>query len=80
MPMACSSSCKIFETFGTVVECVARHKLSIPYILHLLDDFLVVAPSESLRHSQLNIILDKLLLSWHPYSTGKHSRAFIDTF
>lgn len=58
MPMGCSSSCKIFETFGTAVEWVARHKLSIPFILHLLDDFLIVAPTESLCHSQLNIFLD----------------------
>ena len=58
MPMGCSSSCKIFETFSTAVEWVVRHKLSIPYILHLLDDFLIVAPTESLCHSQLNIFLD----------------------
>ena len=58
MPMACSSSCKIFETFSTAVEWVARHKLSIPYMLHLLDDFLNVTPTESLCHSQLNIFLD----------------------
>lgn len=56
--MGCSSSCKIFETFSTTVEWVARHKLSIPSILHLLDDFLIVAPTESLCHSQLNIFLD----------------------
>ena len=56
--MGCSSSRKIFETFSTAVEWVARHKLSIPYILHLLDDFLIVAPTESLCHSQLNIFLD----------------------
>ena len=56
--MGCSSSRKIFETFSTAVEWVALHKLSIPYILHLLDDFLIVAPTESLFHSQLNILLD----------------------
>lgn len=56
--MGCSSSCKIFETLSTTVEWVARHKLSIPSILHLLDDFLIVAPTESLCHSQLNIFLD----------------------
>ena len=58
MPMGCSSSCKIFKTFSTAVEWVARHKLSIPYNLDLLDDFLIVAPTESLCHSQLNIFLD----------------------
>ena len=58
MPMGCSSSCKIFETFSTALEWVARHKLSIPCILHLLDDFLIVAPTESLCQSQLNIFLN----------------------
>lgn len=29
MPMGCSSSCKIFETFSTAIEWVARHKCSI---------------------------------------------------
>ena len=60
--MGCSSSCKIFETFSTTVEWVAGHKLSIPSILHLLDDFLIVAPTESLCHSQLNIFLDMCYL------------------
>ena len=55
--MGCSSLCKIFETFSTTVEWVAHHKLFIPYILHLLDDFLIVAPTESLCHSQLSIFL-----------------------
>ena len=58
MPMACSSSCKIFETFSNAVEWVAHQKLSIPCILHLLDDFLIVAPTESLCQSQLNIYLN----------------------
>ena len=79
MPMGCSSSCKIFETFSTTVEWVARHKLSIPYILHLLNDFLIVAPTESLCHSQLNIFLDMCSYS-HPYSAGKNSRAIADSF
>lgn len=57
MPMGCSSSCKIFETFSTAVEWVARHKCGIPYILHLLDDFLIVAPTESLCRKQLDIFI-----------------------
>ena len=56
--MTCSSSCKIFKTFSTAVKWVARHKLSFPFMLHLLDDFLNVTPNKSLCHSQLNIFLD----------------------
>lgn len=58
MPMGCSSSCKIFETFSTAIEWIARHKCSIPNILHLLDDFLIVAPTESLCQKQLQIFID----------------------
>jgi len=32
-----------FETFSTAVEWVAHNKLKIDFILHLLDDFLLVA-------------------------------------
>ena len=39
MPMGCSSSCKTFETFSTAIEWIARHKLKIDELLHLLDDF-----------------------------------------
>ena len=57
MPMGCSSSCLTFETFSTAVEWVAHHKLKIEFILHLLDDFLFVAPSEQLCQQQLDLFL-----------------------
>lgn len=57
MPMDCSSSCKTFETFSTAVEWIAHHKLKIDYILHLLDDFLLVAPSSELCQHQLDLFL-----------------------
>lgn len=56
--MGCSSSCKTFETFSTSVEWIARNKLKIPSILHLLDDFLIVAPTEALCKLQLKVFLD----------------------
>ena len=43
MPMGCSSSCKTFETFSTALEWIARHKLGVDELLHLLDDFLFVS-------------------------------------
>lgn len=33
LPMACSSSCKIFEAFSSALEWIARNKLSIQGIL-----------------------------------------------
>jgi len=55
--MGCASSCKTFKTFSTSVEWIARQKFSIQNILHLLNDFLIVAPSASLCHKQLDIFL-----------------------
>ena len=58
MPMGCSSSCKTFETFSTPLEWIAHSKLKISHIIHLLDDFLIIAPSQALCHNQLNFFLD----------------------
>ena len=48
MPMGCSSSCKTFEIFSSAVEWIAKKKLSIVHILHLLDDFLLISPPKDL--------------------------------
>ena len=78
--MGCSSFCKMFETLSTAVEWVARHKLSIPCILHLLDDFFIVAPTESLCQSQLNIFLNMCYYLVIPVAPEKNIRALADTF
>ena len=62
MPMGCSSSCLTFETFSSAVEWIAKRKLNIDHILHLLDDFLIVAPSVTLCQDQLDLFLR--LCSW----------------
>jgi hypothetical protein len=43
MPIGCSSSYKTFEIFSTAIEWIARHKLEVAELLHLLDDFLFVS-------------------------------------
>ena len=58
MPMGCSSSCKMFETFSSALEWLAKTKLQISSILHLLDDFLIVAPTAELCNKQLKLFLD----------------------
>ena len=58
MPMGCSSSCKTFETLSTAMEWIAQNKLKINHIIHLLDDFLIVAKSQSLCQDQLHLFLD----------------------
>ena len=52
MPMGCSSSCKTFETFSSAFEWIARTKFKIPHVLHLLDNFLFIPPSERLCQQQ----------------------------
>lgn len=58
MPMGCASSCRTFEIFSTAVEWVAWHKLKIDHIIHLLDDFLIVAPDRQLCQAQLDLFID----------------------
>ena len=43
--MGCASSCKTFEALSTAMEWVARNKLVIPNIIHILDDFLILEKS-----------------------------------
>lgn len=45
LPIWLASSCRSFEKLSTAVEWVARTKLNIPHIIHILDDFLVAADS-----------------------------------
>ncbi|KAL9987025.1 hypothetical protein ACROYT_G001259 [Oculina patagonica] len=42
LPMGCASSCKTFEALSTAMEWIARNKLAISNILHILDDFLIL--------------------------------------
>ena len=58
MPMGCASSCKTFECFSSAIEWIAITKFRITYMIHLLDDFLIIAPSETLCSRQLSCFLD----------------------
>ena len=46
--MGCSSSCNIFETFSTALEWIAMNKLNASAVIHILDDFLFIAPSKEI--------------------------------
>ena len=56
--MGCSSSCKTFETFSTAVEWIAQHKLGIANLIHLLDDFLLIQPTEIQCSRSLGLFLE----------------------
>lgn len=54
LPMGASSSCQIFECFSTSLEWVARVKLGIPGVLHILDDFLFITPTYTQSQDSLD--------------------------
>ncbi len=43
--MGCSSSCRTFEIFSSALEWVAHNHLTISHLIHILDDFLMGAPT-----------------------------------
>ena len=45
LPMGCSSSCQLFEKFSTALEHIVHHRTQ-GHIVHVLDDFLFIAPSQ----------------------------------
>ena len=53
LPMGCSSSCKTFERLSTAMEWIARNKLGIPHILHILDDLLIIRESTQACQAKL---------------------------
>ena len=57
LAMGCASVPKTFETVSTAVEWIAYTKLRIDHIMHLLDDFLIIAPSRDLCQTQLQLFL-----------------------
>lgn len=58
MPMRCSGSCRTFETLSFSLEWIAQKKLKIDHIIHLLDDFLIITPSQKLYQGQLHLFID----------------------
>ena len=72
MPMGCSSSCKTFETFSTAVEWIAQDKLGIANFTHLLDDFLLIQPTETQCSRSLALFLDLCDFLGIPMAPGKN--------
>ena len=52
--MGYSSSCNIFEIFSTALEWIAMNKLNASAVIHILDDFLFIAPSKEKCQGDLN--------------------------
>lgn len=45
LPMGCSGSCQIFEDLSRAMEWVAKNKLQILDIIHILHDFVIIDKS-----------------------------------
>ena len=54
LPMGCSSSCNKFETLSTALEWIASTRLQASAVIHILDDFLFLAPSQDQCHRDLD--------------------------
>ena len=46
LPMGCSTSCSIFESFSTALEWIGISQLQASAVLHILDDFLFIAATQ----------------------------------
>jgi len=57
LPMGASSSCAIFDTFSSCLEWVAINKLGVTSMLHVLDDFLIMAVGEDRCRRDLDVFI-----------------------
>lgn len=48
LAMGCASSCQIFERFSSGLKWIGQNIMPEGKLLHILDDFLIIAPCESL--------------------------------
>ena len=58
LPMGCSMSCSIFESFSTAIQWIANNKLGIPRMVHVLNNFLIIGSLPGEVSAQLRRFLD----------------------
>lgn len=71
LPMGCSTSCSIFESFSTALEWIAITKLQASAVLHILDDFLFIAATEERCARDLSSFLGLCKYLGVPIATEK---------
>ena len=72
MPMGLSISCQIFEEFSSALQWIAQNRGGVEHMLHILDDFLFISPSEQQSHQDLEsfkTICDQLGVPLAPEKT-----------
>ena len=57
LPMGLSASCQLFEQFSSALEWIANNKIHIQHMIHVLDDFLIIASSEHLAQTSLDMFI-----------------------
>ena len=57
LPMGCSTSCQIFESFSYVQHQVEETELGIPHIVHDLEDFLSLNYSHAVCDNKLECFI-----------------------
>lgn len=55
LPMGCSASCQIFERFSSGLHWIGQYYMPEGLMFHILDDFLIVAPTAE----KCQVYLDK---------------------
>ncbi|RXN13000.1 poly [Labeo rohita] len=53
LTFGCQSSPKIFDTLSEAICWILSNNYNIPYLIHLLDDFLIVSPPDSVPAAHL---------------------------
>ena len=71
LAMGLKSSCAIFEKFSSSLEWLAIHHLKVAAVLHILDDFLFIAPSREKCSTDLSKFLDMCYLLGVPIAQEK---------
>lgn len=75
LSMGLSSYCKIFQCFSSALEWIAKSKLGILGVLHLLDDFLIDNKSLSSCANDLLTFLHTCDETEVPVAPEKNSRS-----
>ncbi|XP_056596689.1 uncharacterized protein LOC130414700 [Triplophysa dalaica] len=56
LTFGCRSSPKIFDMLSEAICWILSNNYAIPYIIHLLDDFLIISPHNSIPAAHLSIV------------------------
>ena len=71
LAMGLSASCQVFEKFSSAIQWIAQARLNITHMLHILDDFLIIAETQQQCRTQLRQFLSLCADIGIPLAPGK---------